>query len=407
MIRSLFVINRSNEICLEKHWSKVTPKNVCDVFFDAVSKFNSPQEVPTVLQTTPFTLIHILKSNLFFVAVCVNEVPPLLIIEFLHCITNILVDYFGAENEQVIKDNLVCIYEILDEILDSGFPLATEPNILKELIKPGTLLKTLAEAVTGKNSSVSSTLPTCQLSNVRWRRSGVKYASNEAYFDLIEEINAIVDNSGNTVHKEIHGSIECFMKLSGVPDLTLAFSNHRLIDDASLHPCIRFLRWKRERVLSFIPPDGRFCLFKYHITSLNPLTLPIAIRHNIVLREQGSRFDLVVTPKTLGRPMDSVKLTIQMPASVSNMNVTPSAGRVSFDSTSKVFQWDIGRIEPKHANPTLKGNAILSPGSTAPSGNPSIMVNFSIPQFAASGLKISRVDMYAEVSVFDMLLSPE
>ncbi|KAF5395797.1 AP-3 complex subunit mu-1 [Paragonimus heterotremus] len=150
------------------------------------------------------------------------------------------------------------------------------------------------------------------------------------------------------------------MKLSGVPDLTLAFSNHRLIDDASLHPCIRFLRWKRERVLSFIPPDGRFCLFKYHITSLNPLTLPIAIRHNIVLREQGSRFDLVVTPKTLGRPMDSVKLTIQMPASVSNMNVTPSAGRASFDSTSKLFQWDIGRIEPKHANPTLKGNVSVT-----------------------------------------------
>ncbi|KAF8568034.1 hypothetical protein P879_07667 [Paragonimus westermani] len=76
MIRSLFVINRSNEICLEKHWSRITPKSVCDVFFDAVSKFNSPQEVPTVLQSAPFTLIHILKSNLFFVAVCVDEGTP-------------------------------------------------------------------------------------------------------------------------------------------------------------------------------------------------------------------------------------------------------------------------------------------------------------------------------------------
>ena len=32
--------------------------------------------------------------------------------------------------------------------------------------------------------SVSSTLPTGQLSNVPWRRAGVKYTNNEAYFDV-------------------------------------------------------------------------------------------------------------------------------------------------------------------------------------------------------------------------------
>lgn len=40
-------------------------------------------------------------------------------------------------------------------------------------------------------------LPTGQLSTIPWRRSGVKYTNNEAYFDVIEEIDAIVDKSGN------------------------------------------------------------------------------------------------------------------------------------------------------------------------------------------------------------------
>ena len=43
--------------------------------------------------------------------------------------------------------------------------------------------------------SVSSTLPTGQLSNIPWRRSGVKYTSNEIFLDLIEEVDAIIDRS--------------------------------------------------------------------------------------------------------------------------------------------------------------------------------------------------------------------
>lgn len=47
-------------------------------------------------------------------------------------------------------------------------------------------------------SNVGDTLPTGQLSNIPWRRAGVKYTNNEAYFDVIEEIDAIVDKSGKT-----------------------------------------------------------------------------------------------------------------------------------------------------------------------------------------------------------------
>lgn len=45
-------------------------------------------------------------------------------------------------------------------------------------------------------SNVGETLPTGQLSNIPWRRAGVKYTNNEAYFDVVEEIDAILDKSG-------------------------------------------------------------------------------------------------------------------------------------------------------------------------------------------------------------------
>jgi len=58
--------------------------------------------------------------------------------------------------------------------------------------------------------SVSATLPSGQLSNVPWRRSGVKYTNNEAYFDVIEEVDAIIDKGGSTVFAEIQGYVRYF-----------------------------------------------------------------------------------------------------------------------------------------------------------------------------------------------------
>lgn len=63
------------------------------------------------------------------------------------------------------------------------------------------------------NSSVSSILPGGQLSNVPWRRTGVKYANNEAYFDVIEEVDAIIDKSGSTVSAEIQGYVSLLLQL--------------------------------------------------------------------------------------------------------------------------------------------------------------------------------------------------
>lgn len=54
---------------------------------------------------------------------------------------------------------------------------------------------------------MSATLPSGQLSNVPWRRTGVKYTNNEAYFDVIEEIDAIIDKSGSVVSAEIQGYV--------------------------------------------------------------------------------------------------------------------------------------------------------------------------------------------------------
>lgn len=396
MIHSLFIINSSGDVFMEKHWKSVINKSVCDYFFDAQRKSSTADDIPPVIATPHHYLISVYRCQMFFVAVCMSEVTPLFVIEFLHRVVDTFEDYFNECTESLIKDHYVVVYELLDEMLDNGFPLATESNILKELIKPPNILRTIANTVTGR-SNVSSTLPTGQLSNVPWRRTGVKYTNNEAYFDVIEEVDAIIDRSGSSVFAEIQGYIDCCIKLSGIPDLTMSFVNPRLFDDVSFHPCVRFKRWESERLLSFVPPDGNFRLMSYHIGSQNIVAIPLYIRHNITFREAGGgRLDITVGPKqTMGKMVEGVSLEIPMPKCVLNVTLTPTQGKYTFDPVAKNLVWQVGRIEPSRL-PNIRGSITMQSGSQPPESNPPITVLFTINQLTVSGLKVNRLDMYGE-----------
>ncbi len=353
--------------------------------------------MPPVIATPHHFLICVKRNGIDLVAVTLTEVPPLFVVEFLHRVFDTLSDYFGDCTETNVKENSVVVFLLLDEMLDNGFPLATESNILKELIKPPNILRSVVNTVTGK-TNISETLPTGQLSNVPWRRSGVKYTNNEAYFDVIEEVDAIIDKSGGTVSAEIHGYIDCVVKLSGMPDLSMSFMNPRMFDDTSFHPCVRFKRWESERILSFIPPDGNFRLMSYLIGSQSSVAIPINVRHQISFaNSSGGKLDISLSPRqTMGRTLESVKLEIPMPKSVLNCTLTASQGKYAFDPVSKMLSWDVGKIDNQKAYPNIRGSLTLQTGASVPESNPTISVGFTISQMAVSGLKVSRLDLFGE-----------
>lgn len=204
---------------------------------------------------------------MFLLATTTGETPPLIIIEFLHRVFEIFEEYFGTVEESSIKENFSTVYQLLEEMMDYGYPLTTEPNALKAMIKPPSVISRLTLATIGGTSNVSDVLPDGTISNMPWRKTGVKYAQNEIYLDIIEEVDAIVDSSGAVVTSEVSGSISANSRLSGVPDLTLSFVDPGLLDDCSFHPCVRYNRFERDRVVSFVPPDGAFELMRYRVNT--------------------------------------------------------------------------------------------------------------------------------------------
>ena len=117
MLHSLFILSSNGEILIEKHWKSVTPRAVCDFFWDEVNKYSIKEDVPPIIAASKYYLLNIYRDNLFLVGAVVQDTPPLLIIEFLHRILDIFVEYFGEVDEVSIKENFSIVYQLLEEMI--------------------------------------------------------------------------------------------------------------------------------------------------------------------------------------------------------------------------------------------------------------------------------------------------
>lgn len=70
------------------------------------------------------------------------------------------------------------------------------------------------------------------------------------------------------------------------------------------------------------------------------VAIPVYVKHNITFREGSSqgRFDLTLGPKqTMGKAVESVLVSSQLPRGVLNANLNPSQGTYTFDPVTKVL----------------------------------------------------------------------
>ena len=65
MIHSLFLINTSGDVFLEKHWKSVISRSVVDYFTDAQNKAATNEDIPPVIATPHHYLISIFRSVVF------------------------------------------------------------------------------------------------------------------------------------------------------------------------------------------------------------------------------------------------------------------------------------------------------------------------------------------------------
>merc|ERR1712226_1557072 len=142
------------------------------------------------------TFVYIKYNNLYIVATTKINANATLIFTFLHRLVQVFTEYFKELEEESIRDNFVVIYELLDEMMDFGYPQTTETKILQEYI-------------TQESHKLEIARPPIAVTNaVSWRSEGIRYRKNEVFLDVIESLNLLVSASGQVLHSEIVGAVK-------------------------------------------------------------------------------------------------------------------------------------------------------------------------------------------------------
>ncbi|KAJ8086121.1 hypothetical protein PM082_004941 [Marasmius tenuissimus] len=424
-----------------------------DVLNNELQKTTTLSDIDPVLYVPPFNstdtpsaCCHVSYSDVHILCPVSGDVDPLVAFAFVDTFIEILREYFGSVSAGIIKENFDVVYQLFEETLDAGgHPLTTHSNALRDIVIPPSLLNKLLSSVAGPNvhSTLNAGVGSGPFSSpIAWRKSGVRHANNEIYFDMVEELKGVVNKHGTTVTSLVRGKIESNSKLSGdysyailfklvlivalligTPDCLLHFTNPQVLADCAFHPCVRLKRWSREKVLSFVPPDGRFTLLDYRYSNIprgattpaaiaaakDHVPIPFLIKASIDLDNTGGVFEVKLTSRMsthtfenvvvemgLGEGASGIKCVVSRASggfgSAVGSGTGESGASWAFDARRMVLKWEIPSMPPS-TTWSIQGSFLTS---RFPRPSRAIRVRFDIPAHTFSSLKVDQLKITGE-----------
>ncbi|KAL2935890.1 AP-1 complex subunit mu-2 [Bienertia sinuspersici] len=346
-----------------------------------------------VLHEDEVTYMFVQHNNLYLMAASRQNCNAASLLLFLHRLIQVFKHYFGELEEESLRDNFVVVYELLDEMMDFGYPQYTEATILSEFIKTNAYKM---EAVQRPPMAVTNA--------VSWRSEGIKYKKNEVFLDVIESVNLLVSSNGQLIRSDVFGALKMRAFLSGMPECKLGLNDRVLLEaqgqtttgkavdleDIKFHQCVRLARFENDRTISFIPPDGAFDLMTYRLsTQVRPL---IWIEAQME-RYSKSRVEIMIKARSQFKDRsyaNNVEIDLPVPADAVNPKIRTSMGTAKYKPENDSILWKI-RSFPGNKEYLLRVEYTL-PSITSddefPEKKVPVRVKFEIPYFTISGIQV-------------------
>ena len=340
-------------------------------------------------------------------------------------------EYFYELEEESLRDNFVIIYELLDEMMDFGYPQLTETKILKEYITQQSFkLEKSSKTQLSASDQLASKASQAGTSVVSWRPEGIKYRKNEVFLDVIESVNLTVNSQGQVVKNEVMGSVKIRCYLSGMPELKLGLNDKILfevrgrgnenlatsneistnshsssqssakaveLEHLKFHQCVKLAKFEQDRTISFIPPDGDFELLSYRVTPSESSTdlKPLFWIDCKIEKFTQSTLEYHVTAKSQYKrrtAANNVTILIPVPKEADTPRLKASIGSAHYAPELDAISWNIGffpggkefSLKIKVGLPSVTStNQIEASALSRP-----ISLSYEIPYYTMSGIQV-------------------
>lgn len=293
MASTAVICNQKGDILIYRRFRDDISRNEIMNFCNKIVATKAAKETP-IIQMAGVSFIHTTHNDITFFAATKGNINASLILHFLHGFIKVARSYFeGDLNESAVRQNFSLLYELLDEVMDYGYPQLLDANLLKEYIRTGKQKKQPTDLEKLKAITVQAT------GAISWRAEGIRYKRNEVFIDIIESINVLLSSRGTVLKSDVIGRVCVKASLSGMPECKFGVNDKLLmkggaggaatgpaaarkatdkgiqIDDIKFHQCVRLGRFDRDRSITFIPPDGIFDVMTYRISE--NINLPFKI----------------------------------------------------------------------------------------------------------------------------------
>ena len=91
-----------------------------------------------------------------------------------------------------------------------------------------------------------------------------------------------------------------------------------------------------------------------------------------------------------------VAVTVQFPPAIISVDLTPSAGAISYDSVSNRLVWTLGTVPAASPPFELSGSVHIAPGTPPPIEPINAVVQFSMQGSTATGLAVRELRLLSD-----------
>ena len=437
MLSGILIFNQKGENLIFRAFRNDCRPRLSDVF--RIQVISNAQVRSPLLTLGSTTFSHVKHENIYLVAITKSNANAALVFEFLYRLVGLGKSYFGKFDEEAVKNNFVLVYELLDglsvliqvyqladrsngsplEILDFGYPQNTETDTLKMYIT--------TEGVKTERTMEDSSRITMQATGaLSWRRSDIKYRKNEAFVDVIEDVNLLMSATGTVLRADVNGQIVMRAYLSGTPECKFGLNDRLLLDtdtvggdigmkgggtkatkaaagsvtleDCQFHQCVKLGKFDADRIISFIPPDGEFELMRYRATE--NVNLPFKV-HPIVNEIGKSKVEYSIAIRAnYGVKLFATNVVVRIPTPLNTAKITErtSNGKAKYEPEQNNIVWKIPRFTGQSEYVLSAEASLTSMTHQKAWSRPPMSLGFSLLMFTSSGLLVRYLKVFEKGS---------
>ncbi|XP_035280127.1 AP-1 complex subunit mu-1-like isoform X2 [Anguilla rostrata] len=362
---AVYVLDLKGKVLICRNYRGDVDMSEIEQFLGLLMDREEEGALSPILSHGSVRFMWIKHNNLYLVATSKKNACVSLVFSFLYKMIQVFSEYFKELEEESIRDNFVIIYELMDELMDFGYPQTTDSKILQEYITQE-----------GHKLETGTARPPATVTNaVSWRSEGIKYRKNEVFLDVIESVNLLVSANGNVLRSEIVGSIRMRVFLSGMPELRLGLNDKVLFENTGLY---------LDKDPTVVAVWTSICLQEGRVK-------PLIWIESVIEKHSHSRIEIMIKAKSQFKrrsTANNVEIHIPVPTDADSPKFKTTVGGVKWVPENSEIVWSIKSF-PGGKEYLMRAHfGLPSVEAENKEGKPPVSVKFEIPYFTTSGIQV-------------------